>query len=393
MLETAGITENRTTRALHAAATALALAPVFLIGTGAASAAPFMAPTALKRAAPALVEKVAVIDTDERRMVANRYPELRERIGTLVHATTQSVCTAFCVAPDVVATAGHCVAGTVSQPAGNPAQLRFVRDGATSPAIPVKGAGSAAIAHNVMTGSQRLKTRPPINATSDWAFLRLEKTACPARSLPFSRMSAQEVAAEAAAGRIYHIAYHRDLAHWKLAVGKGCSLVSRKKAGDPEQLSRDFDRAGDLLLHTCDTEAASSGSPLLVDGDNGPEVVGINVGTYVRSRVITHDGQIVQRLDSEVIANTALLAAPLVERLQAFSSARVIADGSDMLRLQDHLSQLGLDPGPQDGIFGPLTRQAIEAYEARSGLPITGMATHTLLQRLLTTTSAETIRR
>ncbi len=362
----------------------------------AACATPAMAgpsaPARDLRAGPSIVRQVAVFKPDGRRLIARDYPELRDKIGLLVHSSTQSVCTAFCIAPDIVATAGHCVVGTASQPAGDPSGLRFRRDASNGPTIGIRGVPNGTANRNVISGARRLNTRPPINATSDWAFLRLEKNACPAGGLPLSRQSALEVAADAAAGRIYQIAYHRDLAHWKLAIGQPCTFVARKKAGYPQQLAQDFERPEDLLLHTCDTEAASSGSPLLVDGPNGPEVVGINVGTYVRSRVITHDGHIVQRLDSEVISNTALLAAPLIPRFEAFMDAQLLTAAHDIERLQELLAAHGLATGPIDGRFGPLTRRAIEDYEARVGLPISGLATQILLKRLETTTSASAAR-
>lgn len=335
-----------------------------------------------------LVHKVAVFEPDDRRLIYDGYPALRERIGILTNTGTQSVCTAFCVAPDVVATAGHCVSGTTSQPAGDPAQLRFRRDGAVGTGISIKGAHDGSFVRHVVTGAWRLNTRPPINASSDWAMLRLSKSACPALGLRLSSRSAAQVAADAANGRIYNIAYHRDLVHWKLAVSDPCSFVSTQIAGEPDQLRRDFERADQLLLHTCDTEAASSGSPLLIDGENGPEVVGINVGTYVRSRVVTHDGQIVQRLDQEVISNTALLASSLVAPLDAFNSGQLLTGVSEIEKLQNYLATHGLNVGPRDGQFGPQTRKAIEIYEARIGLPITGLATQSLLQRLQRTTSA-----
>lgn len=328
---------------------------------------------------------VAIFEPDDRRLVYDRYRALRDRIGLLVHAGSQSVCTAFCVAPDVVATAGHCVTGTINEPADEPNELHFRRDTAKGAELSIKGANDEIVSHHILTGAPRLNTRPPINATSDWALLRLSKAACPAGGLRLSSRSAAEIAADANAGRIYHIAYHRDLAHWKLAVSRPCSLAPRSKAGEPEQLSRDFERAEDLLLHTCDTEAGSSGSPLLVDGEHGPEVVGINVGTYVRSRIITHDGQIVQRLDSEVISNTALRAAPLIAPLQAFSSGELLTRASEIEQLQAHLIAQGLHAGPRDGRYGPLTRSAIETYEERVGLPTTGLPTRSLLNRLGTT--------
>lgn len=373
----------------HVATTmSIILAAIANIGTATAGPAP---PAPIHKAT-SLVHSVAVFERDDRRLISDRYPELRARIGVLIHATTQSVCTAFCVAPDIIATAGHCVAGTTVQPAGDSALLRFRRDTATGPGIPILGADRATAQHYIMTGSQRLSTRPPINATSDWAFLRLAKTACPAGGLPLTRRSAADIANDAAAGRVYHVAYHRDLVQWKLAVGGPCSFVPFQKAGDPEQLSRDFEHAEQLLLHTCDTEAASSGSPLLVEGEHGPEVVGINVGTYVRSRIITLGDQVVQRLDSEVVANTALVAAPLIVPLQAFASGQLLTDEKEIGQLQGFLTAQGLAPGPLDGQYGPQTRQAIEAYETRAGLPITGLATRSLLKRLETTTSANAAR-
>jgi peptidoglycan hydrolase-like protein with peptidoglycan-binding domain len=112
----------------------------------------------------------------------------------------------------------------------------------------------------------------------------------------------------------------------------------------------------------------------------------------VRSRVITHDGHIVQRLDSEVISNTALLAAPLIPRFEAFKDAQLLTAAHDIERLQEFLAAQGLATGPIDGRFGPLTRRAIEDYEARVGLPISGLATQILLKRLETTTSASAAR-
>lgn len=352
-----------------------------------ASAAPLQTSRSFHGAA-SLVQPIAIFGTDDRRLISNLYPDLRERMGVLVHTGTQSVCTAFCVAPDVVATAGHCIAGTVSQPAGDPAELRFRRDTATGPGISIQGTSDGTLHRQIVLGAEHLNTRPPINATSDWAFLRLAKTACPAGGLRLSSRTASEVAAEAAAGHLYHVAYHRDLAHWKLAISTHCSLVSGRKGAEPEQLSRDFERAADLLLHTCDTEAASSGSPLLVDGEHGPEVVGINVGTYVRSRVITHDGQVVQRLDSEVISNTALLAAPLIAPLATFASGELLTRPVEIERLQAYLLAHGRHAGPRDGRYGPMTRKAIRAFQARVGLPVTGLATRSLLKRLETTRSA-----
>lgn len=362
----------------RSAGLAAAAAAAFWCGMGSgiplAGAAAAHVPAILGKQ-PGLVQNVAVFGDDERRIITGRrHAWVKARVGLLTQRKAKTVCTAFCVAEDIIATAGHCVAGTMERAAGDPEGLSFLVD-----------AGDAEVAirpQQFVTGTSQLRTRPPINATSDWAFLRLERAACPRDGLRLSRISSQEAIEASDAGRIYNVAYHRDLLPWRLAIGSSCPILSHKDMGEAAQLERDFENAGNLLLHTCDTEAASSGSPLLIDGDNGPEVVGINVGTYVRSRVIMHDGKVVQRLNSEVVANTALLAAPLDAQLAAFAAEDVLTRRGEIALLQAYLSESGINAGPSDGIYGARTRAAIEIFEARAGLPVTGLATRRLLDRL-----------
>jgi peptidoglycan hydrolase-like protein with peptidoglycan-binding domain len=49
---------------------------------------------------------------------------------------------------------------------------------------------------------------------------------------------------------------------------------------------------------------------------------------------------------------------------------------------QEALKMEGLHPGPIDGVVGPRTRQALRAYQARAGLPQTGVLDDPTLQRL-----------
>lgn len=371
----------------HAVA-ALVLILLVIAAAGKADAAPGSAAAARAAlAAPPpspsrLVVPIAVFGKDERRMLASGQRGLRDNIGVLEHRTTGSVCTAFCVAPDIIATAGHCVVGTASQPGSRPSLLRFRRDSARGGHASIAGADRGTSRASILTGADRLNTRPPINAPADWALLRLDRAACPAGGFKISQLSRQEITATAAQGGIYQVAYHRDLAHWKLAIATPCMLEGNEHGREWEGVSRDFEDADNLLLHTCDTESASSGSPLLIDGADGPEVVAINVGTYVRSRIIIHDGQVIQKLASEIVANTALLAAPLLPRIEALANNDIIIAREALARVQDRLAHKGFFVGLRDGIYGRITRTSIEAYEASMGLPVTGLATKTLLQRL-----------
>ena len=54
----------------------------------------------------------------------------------------------------------------------------------------------------------------------------------------------------------------------------------------------------------------------------------------------------------------------------------------DRIALQRRLTAAGFDTGGIDGVIGPGTRAAIEAYEAASGLPVTGEPSPGLLDRL-----------
>ena len=55
----------------------------------------------------------------------------------------------------------------------------------------------------------------------------------------------------------------------------------------------------------------------------------------------------------------------------------------DMIRsAQEMLTQQGFDPGPSDGVMGAKTRDAIMAFQQRTGLKIDGKLTAELLNKL-----------
>jgi peptidoglycan hydrolase-like protein with peptidoglycan-binding domain len=53
-----------------------------------------------------------------------------------------------------------------------------------------------------------------------------------------------------------------------------------------------------------------------------------------------------------------------------------------LLEAQRALRDLGYDPGPIDGIFGPRTRAALEKYQTTERLPATGVLDGLTLERL-----------
>lgn len=65
--------------------------------------------------------------------------------------------------------------------------------------------------------------------------------------------------------------------------------------------------------------------------------------------------------------------------------SRGMLRGDDVLALQRRLNELGFDAGQEDGIFGPLTRAAVEEFQRNVGLEVDGVVgpeTVAVLRRL-----------
>ncbi|MEI9900793.1 MAG: trypsin-like peptidase domain-containing protein [Hyphomicrobium sp.] len=247
----------------------------------------------------------SVFGTDERVPLPHTLHQVGTKLGVFFDSRSHSLCTAFCLAPDVVATAAHCLYRTSGEKPLRLADFAFRLHGGEQ-AVKIAGASEGTPEANVTSGSTHLNVRPPIDATHDWALVRLEQPACTAGAFKVSRKPVSEVMQLADKGLVYNVAYHRDLPKWQPMLGTGCKVQRNFTDADWTTIRRDFADPEQLLLHTCDTGAASSGSPLLTDGADGPEVVGINVGTYVQSKVIMLNGEVLHRFKSDDVANTGV---------------------------------------------------------------------------------------
>jgi len=69
--------------------------------------------------------------------------------------------------------------------------------------------------------------------------------------------------------------------------------------------------------------------------------------------------------------NQGLVA--VLEATVANRPLRIGDRGDSVTNLQRLLGSLGHDPGPLDGIFGPLTQAAVERYQAAVGVPVDGI--------------------
>ncbi len=336
------------------------------------------------RGAPGSVRPVAVFGTDDRTLLPAGRSRLGRSIGLLYDGETHSVCTAFCVGDDMVASAGHCLFRTEGE---RPLRLKGIEfrlepRGEQAQSARIAGSDHDGEAQHVAAGSLTLRVRPPIDAAQDWALIRLGTPICKGRALPISREPADALIALSKADRVYQVSYHRDLGTWELAYGAPCAVRRSFAGADWAAISKDFADANHVVLHTCDTGGASSGSPLLIDGASGPEVVGINVGTYLQSKVLTQHGEVVHRYKAEAVANTAVGADAFRPALEALARADILAQRADVVALQHLLAAEGLYVGTADGIYGPLLNAAVRAFERAEGRRETGLATGGLLKRL-----------
>ncbi len=327
---------------------------------------------------------VAVFGSDERVALPPPLRPLRERMGVLFNIRHKTVCTAFCISPDIIGTAAHCLFKTKGEKRARLSDFWFARNyDATRDYARIAGIDTGSSAQSVVSGSVELSTRPPIDATKDWAFVKLATAVCRKGVFEIEARPVETIIQDARAGRIYQISYHKDFKQWQPAYSRPCS-VERSFGSTPwPTIAADFDNPEHLVLHTCDTGGASSGSPLLAETPTGPKVVAINVGTYVQSRSVLHETPPDGAAFSDAVANTAVSATAFAKQLAAFRGARMLVTSAQLRELQEQLRKLALYLGAGDATYGPSLKTAIETYEKSIGLPPTGLATEEILLRLL----------
>ena len=327
----------------------------------------------------------AVFGNDDRRDLPPANQSLANKIGLLTDLKSRSQCTAVCLSENIIATAAHCLYRTQGERRPDLANFRFKLHGRPDQsASRIAGTRPGAAMAHVMTGSMSLRVKPPIEATRDWALVHLETPVCQFGGLPLSEHPVAELNASQTTQPVYQVGYHRDFPGERLAFGTPCTISSSFRNANRTTIASDFENAEDLILHTCDTGGASSGSPLLIDGPDGPEIAGLNVGTYVLSRVVSANGVVTHRYQAENVANTGVSARAFADAWETFTAAGVLAARNGMRELQGLLAGVGVYTGPRNGIYGFQTRTAIETFERIEGRTVTGLATTELMKALRT---------
>lgn len=336
---------------------------------------------------PGLWQRAAVFGTDDRVVVPPRMKADEAKMGVIFNTRSQMVCSAFCVAPNIVATASHCLFRTASEQFPRLEDFRFAPSyNRQSESVRFAGYQTNSVLQNIAVGNLRPRTQPPIDAASDWALVRLATSVCRAGVFALRPLPIDELIRESRAGRIFQLSFHRDFSDWRLAYSQPCLIDRDYETSSWSTMAQDFSSPDDVILHRCDTGGVSSGSPLLVEAPDGRFVVGINIGQYDVSRAEIQVGQVHHRYKSETIANTGGTIRALAEMLPFFRQARIVPTGPAMADLQDRLRELGHYAGLRDGIFGHSMRIAVEAFEKAEGRPVHGLPTEEIARLIETRT-------
>lgn len=321
-----------------------------------------------------------VFGKDDRIALPKKYEELKYKIGLIYSANTRHGCTASCVAKDVILTAAHCVLSPS-------ARKRKVETSGVKFVLPSKHLKDqfivADVLHeedftprNIISGFPVIRAQAGGGKREDWALVKLSENACRYGSLPIKAVQSRKLLAASKKGELLEIAFHGDRDYGKsLLYTNKCRLLRQKS----------LQRKGTgpaLIHHRCDLTSGASGSPLLIDGSDGPIIVAVNVAEFATQRYLRRGRKIIRYYEKEPSHNLAINAHVFQNRLAAIADARVVSTKSALREIQSGLKRLQLYNGKLDGVFGPATWRALRTFERRQAREPLGLPTARVLKEL-----------
>ncbi len=137
----------------------------------------------------------------------------------------------------------------------------------------------------------------------------------------------------------------------------------------PLTVTTPYMRGDDVLA--VQTRLAEKGfSPGPIDGIYGPQTSRA-VQSFQQSASIPATGNVDRT--TYMALGIKCPDIPTPSRCRTLEVQSPYLKGDDVLAVQTSLSSLGFNPGPVDGIFGPLTSAAVWSFQSSRGLPATGV--------------------
>jgi Trypsin-like peptidase domain len=258
------------------------------------------------------IQLAAVFGEDTRKHLQNSATKLdlstleaARRVGIIRQNPGSPRCTAVCIQPNMVLTAAHCLPHP-SQERGSEPKFAF---------WPHLGQQSAKIVGR-LGPEGAMRTAPPITAHTDWAMLRLSESVCPKVNYETPVTPFKDL--QLGLDHVYQLGFHRDYGQGQRLTKSGnCTLRTGTLLRLQELAARDFTNPDAILFHHCDNAALSSGAPLFRNGPKGPELIAINIGTYVQKRTVVPQQAGAWRTQEEAVANTAIPMAVIRKHLKS----------------------------------------------------------------------------
>ncbi len=314
-----------------------------------------------------VVTPAAIVGKDQRvPKIPQKYRQSADAVGALW--TGKALCSAACVADNVVVTSAHCLVNRRGRVDDSVAGYVFVwRTAGRTARAHVAGSDTAHQRHNVLLGGGYRGHAEH----RDWAAVKLSKPVCAGRVLKYreARRTRKKLS-------IFNIAFHED-SKGRLLYSGHCKSRRRIGGRHAKRFTHTLAHRPTVLLHTCDTRQGSSGSPILASWDGGkPFLLAVNQGTVVwsvrRGRKRVGSGRV----------NIAVRASSFADRLDRFIDETPLAGDLSILAVQEYLARAGLYKGAIDGLIGPRTRRAIGKVEKRLKIKRLGIPTVQLLDKL-----------
>ncbi len=233
-----------------------------------------------------------IFPPDTRQPVPSWHAEIAAAVGVLINPHVEGICTAFCIAPDVIATAGHCAVdrrGTINRDGVQ--RLRFLRRPGPShaPAQPDR----SMLSGEFRAGTRQPRSQLPMSGSDDWIVARLASSACGDSAIQLTaepQGDLERTRAAAAAGRLRMLAFHAD--RWSRQApaplfSARCNPIPPAPAHLTARRDRHFTSVDAIIFHRCDIAGFSSGGPMFLETADGRlHLVAVNSGTYEMPRTV-----------------------------------------------------------------------------------------------------------